>query len=495
MDLGAAASLLLVTCVSYLMFINVWRRMFPAHKLPPGPTPLPIVGNILQVKSGQMVSSLLKLRDIYGPVFTVYLGPRPVVVLCSYDVIKEAFIGQADDFMARGPFPAFEKILHGSGLANTNGEEWKQLQRFSISALKNFGMGMRSIEGIIQEEASFLVNEIGESKGTSIDPSLLLIHAASNVILHITVGERLNYEDKVFNKILNNMREGFHIMSSFWGQLYEMYPRIMDHLPGPHKRMFELFKYLEDFIVERVEQNQKTIDPNNPRDFIDCYLIQREKEKDNPSSAFSIMNLVMTVMNIILGGIESLTNTTSYGLLALMKHPEVQAKVQEEIDNVINEKNCTPTFEDRGKMPYTKAVIAEIQRCSDNFPMGGSHAVTRDTPFREFVLPKGTNVYGMLTTSLNDPKYFSDPKKFNPGHFLDENGSFKKVVALIPFAFGKRSCPGESLSHTELFLFFTNILKNFNLRSPIDLEDVDLTPVESGFENLPPPYKICFIPR
>ncbi|KAJ1107398.1 hypothetical protein NDU88_004788, partial [Pleurodeles waltl] len=157
-------------------------------------------------------------------------------------------------------------------------------------------------------------------------------------------------------------------------------------------------------------------------------------EKENTSSVFTIMNLVMTVMDIILGAMETTTATTSYGLLALMKHPEIQAKLQEEIDNVTGEK-CTPTFADRGKMPYTKAVIAEIQRCCDILPMGAAHAVTRDTPFREFVLPKGTNVFSMLTTSLNDPKYFSDPKKFNPGHFLDENGSFKKVDAFMPFAF------------------------------------------------------------
>ncbi|XP_078517171.1 cytochrome P450 2G1-like [Lissotriton helveticus] len=494
MDLGVTASLLLVTCVSYLVLINVWRRMFHAHKLPPGPTPLPIVGNILQVKSGQIVSSLLKLRDIYGPAFTVYIGPRPVVVLCSYDVIKEAFIDQADDFMARGAIPTFEKIFHGHGIGVLNGEAWKQIRRFSVMTMRNYGMGKRSIEGIIQEEVNFLMNEIRKAKGTPISTPPLLILASGNVILHITVGERFNYEDKVFNTILNTLREGFHIMSSFWGQLYDMYPRIMDHLPGPHKRMFELFKYLEDFIVERVEKNQKTLDPNNLRDFIDCFLIQREKEKEDLSSVFTIMNLVMTVMDIILGGTETITTTTSYGLLALMKHPEILAKVQEEIDNVIGE-NRTPTFEDRGKMPYTKAVIAEIQRCSDTIPMGAAHAVTRDTPFREFVLPKGTNVFGMLTTSLNDPKYFPDPNKFNPGHFLDENGSFKTVDALIPLACGKRSCPGESLVRTELFLLFTNILKNFNLRSQIDLKDVDLTPVESGFENLPPPYKICFIPR
>ncbi|XP_069063641.1 cytochrome P450 2A13-like isoform X2 [Pleurodeles waltl] len=468
MDLGTAVSLLLVTCVSYLMFISMWRRIFYGHKLPPGPTPLPIVGNILQVKGGQLVSSMLKLRDIYGPVFTVYLGPRRVVVLCSYDVIKEAYIDQADDFVTRGAVPAFERVFRGYGIGVTNGEEWKQLRRFTISTMKNFG--------------------------TPIDASSSFVHASSNVILHITMGERFNYEDKIFKKLLNNVREGFHIMSSFWGQLYEMFSRIMDHLPGPHQRMFKLLKYLEDFITERVENNQKTLDLNNPRDYIDCFLIQREKEKENTSSVFTIMNLVMTVMDIILGAMETTTATTSYGLLALMKHPEIQAKLQEEIDNVTGEK-CTPTFADRGKMPYTKAVIAEIQRCCDILPMGAAHAVTRDTPFREFVLPKGTNVFSMLTTSLNDPKYFSDPKKFNPGHFLDENGSFKKVDAFMPFAFGKRSCPGEGLAQAELFLFFSNILKNFYLKSPIDLKDVDLTPIESGFENVPPTYKICFIPR
>ncbi|KAJ1189769.1 hypothetical protein NDU88_006511 [Pleurodeles waltl] len=451
MDLGAAVSLLLVTCVSYLVFINVWRRMFQPHRLPPGPTPLPIVGNLLQVK-GQIVSCLLKLRDIYGPVFTVYLGSRPVVVLCSYDVIKEAFIDQADDFVARGALPTFEKIFHGYGIGVTNGEEWKQLRRFTVLTMKDFGVGKRTMENIIQEEANFLVNEIRKSQGSPINVSHPLIHATSNVILHITVGERFDYEDKVFNNIIMNMREGFHIMSSFWGQLYEMYPRVMDCLPGPHKRMFKLFKYLEEFIVERVEWNQKTLDLNCPRDYIDCYLIQREKEKENASSVFTIMNLVMTVMDLIFGGTETTTTTTSYGLLALMKQPEILAKVHEEIDSVIGE-NRTPTFEDRAKMPYTKAVIAEIQRYSDTVPMGGAHAVTRDTPFREFVLPKGTNVFGMLTTSLNDPKYFPGPKKFNPGHFLDENGIFKKVDAFMPFAFGTT-------------IIFSEILTSLSLLSP-----------------------------
>ncbi|XP_069500530.1 cytochrome P450 2G1-like [Ambystoma mexicanum] len=491
MEVGSTTCLLLITFIFILLLMNV-RKVFQKGKLPPGPTPLPLVGNILQVKNGNIVKSILKLRDIYGPVFTMYLGPRRVVVLCGYEAIKEALIDHGDDFITRGSLPSFERFGHGYGITVLNGEQWKQIRRFSLMTLRNFGMGKRSIEERIQEEAQYLMKELRKTKGSPFEPTSALVHVAANIILSITVGMRFDYEDTTFNTILLNIVEAFKIMSSFWGQLYDMFPKFMIYIPGPHRKMFKLLKYLEDFIEGRVNINLETLDVNSPRDFVDCYLIH--KQQLNTSTKSDRMNLVITVMDFIIGGTETITTTMKYGLLILMKHPDVQEKVQKEIDNVVGERS-SPTFEDRLTMPYTNAVVHEIQRFSDVAPLGGPHSVTRDIPFREFIITKGTDIFPMLTTALKDPTYFNDPNNFNPEHFLDDKGNFMKNEAFMPFSVGKRNCPGKTLAQTELFLLLTSILKNFHIKSLTDLNELDLTPIESGFENLPPPYELCFIPR
>ncbi|XP_075042088.1 putative inactive cytochrome P450 2G1 [Mixophyes fleayi] len=106
-----------------------------------------------------------------------------------------------------------------------------------------------------------------------------------------------------------------------------------------------------------------------------------------------------------------------------------------------------------------------------------------------------TNVFPVLSSVLKDPTCFPYPNEFNPKNFLDENGEFKKNDAFMPLASGKKICLGEALVRMELFLFLVNVLQNFNLKSAVPPEELDITPDVSGFGNIPKPYKISFIPR
>nr|XP_023423407.1 cytochrome P450 2A11-like [Cavia porcellus] len=434
-----------------------------------------------------------QIRKHYGPVFTIHLGPRPIVVLCGYDAVKEALMDQAEEFSGRGTQATFDWLFQGYGVVFSNWERAKPLRRFSITTLRDFGLGKRGIEERIQEEIGFLIESFRETQGAFIDPTFYLSRAVSNIISSIVFGDRFDYEDKEFLLLLRMMLGSFQFTATSTGQLYEMFYSVMKHLPGPQQQAFKELQGLEDFIVKKVEQNQRTLDPNSPRNFIDSFLIRMQKENDS-NTEFHMKNLVMTTLNLFFAGTETVSTTLRYGFLLLMKHQDVEAKIHEEIDRVIG-RNRHPMFEDKAKMPYTEAVIHEIQRFSDMIPMGLARRVTKDTKFRDFLLPKDTEVFPVLGSVLRDPKFFSNPDDFHPQHFLDEKGQFKKSDAFVPFSIGKRYCFGEGLARMELFLFLTSILQNFRFKSSQMPQDIDVSPKCVGFATIPRNYTMSFVPR
>ncbi|XP_067317019.1 cytochrome P450 2G1-like [Anolis sagrei] len=493
MEWASTLILLLAVFIFCHLLINPKRKQLHKGRLPPGPTPLPLIGNFLQIKPAETLKSLLKLREKYGPVFTVYFGTSPVLILCGHQAVKEALVDKAEEFSGRTTMPSMVPSFEGYGMAFTNGQRWKELRRFTLTVLRNFGMGKKSIEERIQEEAQFLLEEFRNTKEKPFDLTFILSRAFANIICSIAFGNRFDYEDKEFQALMVMANKFFWEMSTSWAQFYDMYANYLNYIPGIYNKIYDCMD-IKLFIAKRIKKNQETLDPNFPRDYIDCFLIQMEKEKDNPDSEFIMKNLEVSVLNLILGGTETGSPTLKYGFQCLMKYPEVQAKVHEEIDRVIG-RNRVPNIEDRRQMPYTDAVVHEVQRCSDILPLDLVHMVTRDTEFRGYHIPKGMTVYPVLSTVLHDPTMFKSPNAFNPENFLDESGRFKKNDAFVPFSSGKRICLGEALARMELFLFFTTILQNFQLKSLIPPEDIDLTPQMSGFYNIPPFYQLCVIPR
>ncbi|XP_051002428.1 cytochrome P450 2C70-like [Acomys russatus] len=479
-------------CLSCLIFLFLWNQHHGEGKLPPGPIPLPFVGNIFQVDVKNISKSLGMLAKEYGPVFTVYLGRQPTVVLYGYEALKEALIDRGDEFSGKMQSSLLSKANQGLGIVFSNGEIWRQTRRFSLMALRDMGMGKKTIEDRIQEEALCLVEALRKTNGAPCDPSFLLAYVPCNVISAVIFQHRFDYSDEKFLSFMENFNISLKFLASPWIQLCSAYP-VLYHLPGSHNTFFKHVNEHKKFILTEIKRHQESLDLSSPQEFIDHFLIKMEKEKHNEKSELTLDNLIATITDLFGAGTESTSSTIKYGLLLLLKYPEVTAKIQEEIARVIGS-HRRPCMQDRNHMPYTDAVLHEIQRYIDFVPIPLPRTTTQDVKFRGYHIPKGTSVMICLTSVLHDDKEFPHPEKFDPGHFLDERGNFKKSDYFMAFSSGRRACIGEGLARMEMFLILTNILQNFTLKPLVNPEDIDTTPVQTGLVSLPPSYELCFIP-
>ncbi|KAM9801718.1 cytochrome P450 2A13-like [Neosynchiropus ocellatus] len=486
----SSMELLTSAVLAGLILVLLWimkDRAGPS-RLPPGPTALPLVGNVLQLDKKFPFRTLVEMSSSYGPVMTLYLGWQRAVVLVGHDAVKEALVDQADDFTGRGPLPFLMKATRGYGLGVSNGERWRQLRRFTLSTLRDFGMGRKGMEEWTQEESKHLRDWIISLKGAVFNPTFLLGCTVANIVCCLVFGRRFDYDDKDFQNLLNTINEIVRFGSSPIGQLYNVFPRLLELLPGSHHKVFAQMLEIREFVNKEIQRHEETLDPSSPRDYIDCFLIRMKQEKDNPNTEFHQDNLVSSVMNLFLAGTETTSSTIRYGLSVMAKRPDIQAKVQQEIDSVIGDR--TPNMEDRKSLPFTDAVIHEFQRFLDIVPLSLPHYTLHDVSFRGYIIPKDTVIIPLLHSVLKDVKHWETPQTFNPQHFLTKEGSFKKSSAFMPFAAGKRSCVGESLARMELFIFVVTLMQHFTVSCPGGPDSIDLVPEYSSFANIPRQYEL-----
>lgn len=494
MEAAGTCALLALLLLLLLLALALPGTRTPG-RLPPGPTPLPLLGNLLQLRPGALYSGLLRLSKRYGPVFTVHLGPwRRVVVLVGHDAVREALGSQAEEFSGRGILATLDGTFDGHGVFFSNGERWRQLRKFTMHALRDLGMGKREGEELIQAEIQTLVEAFQGTRGQPFDPSLLLSQATSNIICSLLFGIRFPYEDEEFQAVVRAAGGVLMGVSSPWGQAQEMFPRFVQALPGSQTQFLGHVGILASFAIQQVQQHRGSLDATGPaRDVVDAFLLKMMKEDPVSGSEFTDKNLLMTVIYLLFAGTVTVSATVRYTLLLLLKYPQVQERMREELTRELGAGRA-PGLADRARLPYTDAVLHEAQRLLALVPMGVPRALTKTTCFRGYTLPQGTEVFPLLGSVLHDPEVFTQPEEFNPDRFLDADGRLKKQEAFLPFSLGKRVCLGEGLARSELFLLVTAILQACHLDSPCPPSALRLQPTISGLFNIPPALQLQVLP-
>ncbi|XP_005753176.1 cytochrome P450 2K1-like [Pundamilia nyererei] len=486
--LGALTVILLVYFIVTPSFNSQKKQ-----KGPPGPRPLPVLGNLLQLDLKGPYKTLLELSKKYGSVFTVYLGPKKVVVLAGYKTVKEALVDYDDVFGDRSPTKLVHELTKEHGVLWSNGDSWREMRRFALTKLRDFGMGKRACEDKIIEECQHLIEVFKKFKGEAFDTTQSINCAVSNIICSIVYGSRFEYNDPEFTSLVDRTNRFVRLGGSPSIQMYEMFPSILKWTADRNEgfKLAAANKMQNRAFFHRLKE---TLNPQMCRGFVDAFLVRKEnlEESGITNSHFHDDNLLITVMNLFAAGTETTSTTLRWGLLLMAKYPKIQDEVQEELRRVIGDRQVQVA--DRKNLPFTDAVIHEIQRLSSIVPTALPHKTTRDITFQGHFIEKGTTVFPLLTSVLHDPSEWERPHSFYPAHFLDKEKKFVKRDAFIPFSAGRRICLGESLARMELFLFFTTLLQHFRFTPApgVSEDELDLTPVV-GITLSPSPHKLCAV--
>ena len=279
---------------------------------------------------------------------------------------------------------------------------------------------------------------------------------------------------------------------------------ICDYIPSAAflmKRKLQEYKELIQNIVnysDKLASNHiDSYDGENMRDLSDMFHKAGEEMSEDDAKVLNVDSRMLkdTVATLFGAGFATVASSLYCSILLMALHPDVQVKVQEEIDRVIGKDNY-PTMDDSNEMPYTMAVINEIYRYHSMSAFGFTHTATCDTELDGYFIAKGTLIMFNFWSAHRDPTVFTDPDKFNPDRFLMQEGKLdvKATENVIAYGLGHRRCGGEVIARMEVIVFFLTLLQRCVIKEapghPLDPENYIVTLGVSLN-----PFKVMFEPR
>ncbi|KAF8840002.1 cytochrome P450 [Paxillus ammoniavirescens] len=471
----------LVVSVAVLLAVEGLRKLRrPSNlnrpPLPPGPTPIPLLGNVLGLNTDAPYLTYAEWSKTYGDIMYTHILNQEIIVLNSEEVAIELLEKRSKKYSDR-PLLA---------IADLFGCEW-------ASAFANYGRRFRQHRRLYHQffRASAALSYRPRQLQTAYemlthildDPTHYAEHFdtahrfATSVVMSVTYGCDIN-EGETLGRSLKRAAD---IFSRFGtpesAALCAAFP-FLKKLPawfpfmGFKSEADECSKLAHDgrdgsYAWAWKQVNQGTARPSMVADAITRYHLNDESK--DPELVQAIKDSAAT---LYAASVETTSSVLLVFVYLIMLHPEVQVRAQAEIDHVIGTLRL-PNFEDRPALPYVDALLRETLRCHPVLPIGA------------------TIMANLWAISHNEVKY-PNPTAFLPERFLQSDGTLNDDNLSWIFGFGRRICPGRHLADASLWCAMVSILAVFTIQKTEGSEEVKWA---TGLACHPLPFPCKFVPR
>nr|ABZ88706.1 cytochrome P450 1A1 [Mugil cephalus] len=477
----------LTVCLAYLILKSFQDKIPEGLSRLPGPKPLPIIGNVLEMGSRPYLS-LSEMSKRYGDVFQIQIGMRPVVVLSGNETVRQALIKQGDEFAGRPDLYSFRFINDGKSLAFSTDKAgvWRARRKLAYSALRTFA----TLEGTTPEyscvleehickEADYPIKQLDSAMKAdgSFDPFRYIVVSVANVICGMYFGRRYDHNDQELLGLVNLSDEFVQVVGS--GNPADFIP-ILQYLPNQTMKKFVgINDRFINFVQKIVTEHYATYNKDNIRDITDSLIDHCEDRKldENANVQISDEKVVGIVNDLFGAGFDTISTALSWSVMYLVTYPEIQERLYEELKEKVGV-DRTPVLADRNNLPLLEAFILEIFRHSSFLPFTIPHCTTKDTSLNGYFIPKDTCVFINQWQINHDPELWKDPSSFNPDRFLNADGTEVNRVEgekVVIFGMGKRRCIGEVIARNEVYMFLAILIQNLNFYN-LPGEPLDMTP-------------------
>lgn len=474
---------------AWLLALAFLSKIFnhPKRKLPPGPRPWPIIGN-LNLLGSLPHESLHHLSQKYGDLMLLKFGSKPVLIASSPEMAKEIFKTHDAIFASRPALAAGKYTSHNYSDMTwaPYGAHWRQARKIYLTEIFN-PRKLDSLEYIRVEERQTLISRLFDHSGKSI---LLKDHLPRFTLRTIS---RLVISDKYYIDHYNQSNFGASIvtlerlqwMLDEWFLLGGVI-NLGDWIPwlswfdfqGYVKRMKALGKNFTEFykcVLEdhKAAKRQQTEEDYVPKDMVDTLL----NLADDPNLEVKLTSdrLMGLIHDLLAGGTDTSAATIEWAFQELLRRPNIMDKAQQELDRVIGKERWIEEL-DFSQLPYIDAIIKETFRLHPLCALLPPHYSIEDCNVARYDIPKGTIVYVNAWSLGRNPKYWDRPEEFIPERFIDNNMDMKgQNFALLPFGSGRRRCPGYGLGMKIVRTTMANLLHGFNWKLAGDMKPEDIS--------------------
>ncbi|KAG9455307.1 hypothetical protein H6P81_008211 [Aristolochia fimbriata] len=504
-------SLIIAAGVAFLLSSGKQKKA----KLPPGPVALPIIGNVYWLtKSLNEIESILReIRGRYGPAITLRIGSRSVVFVCDRTLAHDALVGKGATFADRPPPTAIGRIL-GAVQQNINnsayGPVWRLLRRNLMteilhpSRIKSYGEGRSWVLDLLIRK---LRSEC-ESAG-SVRVMEQFQFATFCLLVFMCFGQRVDEEvvreiEKAQRDMLLNLRR-FNVLS-FSPRIGKWVFRKRWHdLLRIRKRQADVLLPLIRARKEaQTKEGREEREGGNSFEFSYVDSLFNLELPDEGGRKLTEEEILGLCSEILIAGTDTTSTAAQWIMANLVKYPQIQAKLVEEIHGIVKQRTSQVpaadfiTEEELQKMKYLKAVVMEALRRHPPTSFLLPHVAKEEGEINGYVIPKGTNVNFTVADMAMDEKVWKDPMEFKPERFLEGEEEVDitgtREIKMMPFGAGRRICPGLGLAMLHLEYFVANLVMEFEWKTK-EGEEVDLTGKREFTTVMKNPLNVVLRPR